>query len=357
MRISVVFTVLNEASSLPRLLDSLAAQTRLPDEVVVCDGGSRDRTVELLHAERRLPLRIIESAGANISRGRNLAIAAATGEVIACTDAGVRLDQSWLETITHEFAPGSARLAPDIHDVEVASPADTADRTVSGGQSGIGNPQSTCAWVGGFFLPDARSVFELAMGATVLPALRDVKPGTFLPSSRSVAFLKGAWQRVGGYPEWLDYCEDLVFDLAMRECFGPCRFAPAARVYFRPRSSLGAFYRQYYLYARGDGKADLWRKRHAIRYSSYLIALPLLLAGAVLLHAPTLQAACVLALAAGVVAYTRTPYRRLVEVWGSLTVGGRIKAAALVPVIRVVGDVAKMAGYPAGVWWRLRRRT
>jgi len=27
---------------------------------------------------------------------------------------------------------------------------------------------------------------------------------------------------------------------------------------------------------------------------------------------------------------------------------------ALIPVIRLVGDVAKMAGYPAGWWWRLR---
>jgi hypothetical protein len=27
---------------------------------------------------------------------------------------------------------------------------------------------------------------------------------------------------------------------------------------------------------------------------------------------------------------------------------------ALVPIIRLTGDVAKMIGYPVGVWWRLR---
>ncbi|MEZ4683451.1 MAG: hypothetical protein R2932_55510, partial [Caldilineaceae bacterium] len=32
-------------------------------------------------------------------------------------------------------------------------------------------------------------------------------------------------------------------------------------------------------------------------------------------------------------------------------------AAALVPVIRLVGDAAKMVGYPVGLWWRWRRRT
>ena len=29
-------------------------------------------------------------------------------------------------------------------------------------------------------------------------------------------------------------------------------------------------------------------------------------------------------------------------------------ALAWAPVIRVVGDVAKMLGYPVGVWWRWR---
>ena len=33
----------------------------------------------------------------------------------------------------------------------------------------------------------------------------------------------------------------------------------------------------------------------------------------------------------------------------------RARAFALIPIIRLVGDVAKMVGYPQGVWWRLRR--
>jgi hypothetical protein len=31
-------------------------------------------------------------------------------------------------------------------------------------------------------------------------------------------------------------------------------------------------------------------------------------------------------------------------------------AMALTPLIRVTGDVAKMLGYPAGLWWRWQRR-
>ena len=54
----------------------------------------------------------------------------------------------------------------------------------------------------------------------------DINPQTFLPSSRSVAFCKTAWEAVGGYPEWLDYSEDLVFDMALKEDVGNFAFAP-----------------------------------------------------------------------------------------------------------------------------------
>jgi glycosyltransferase involved in cell wall biosynthesis len=324
-RVSLVFTVLNEAASLPGLLDTIAAQTRQADEVIACDGGSRDGTPGLLRAERRFPLRLIEAPGANISRGRNLAIAAARGPVIACTDAGVRLDPRWLE-----------RLAAAL-----------------GGLEPGGGPPA--AWAAGFFLPDPQpgSAFEAAMSATVLPQLRDIDPVRFLPSSRSVAFLKSAWERVGGYPEWLDYCEDLVFDLALRRAFGPPSFTPEAVAHFRPRASLRSFARQYTLYARGDGKAGLWPRRHAIRYATYLAVLPALLAVALAAPAPVSLGGLTL-LAAGAGLYLRAPYRRLASQWGALRPAARVKAILWVPVIRAAGDIAKMAGYPAGVAWRLR---
>lgn len=358
MRVSVIFTVLNEAGALPRLLDSLAAQTRQPDEVVVCDGGSRDGTLDLLRAERRIPLRVIESPGANISRGRNVAIAAAMGDIIACTDAGVRLDPHWLEQITQELTIDDLRLTIEPQGLEIGD--SRVSHESSNLKSPISNPQSSivnrqCQWVGGFFLPDTHSTFEVAMGATVLPTTGDINPQTFLPSSRSVAYRKSAWQQAGGYPEWLDYCEDLIFDLHMRDAFGPCQFAPNALVYFRPRTSLRAFFKQYYLYARGDGKANLWLKRHLIRYATYLIAFPLIVCGIVLAQSIVLKLLFAAALVLGVILYTRTPCRRLAGVWEPLTALEKVKAAALVPIIRVVGDVAKMIGYPVGVFWRQTR--
>jgi cellulose synthase/poly-beta-1,6-N-acetylglucosamine synthase-like glycosyltransferase len=325
MKVSVIATVRNEAPTIANLLASLQAQTRPPDEIVITDGGSTDGAWQLLEqtahkaasvrAAVRVIVRAIHAPGSNIAQGRNKAVEAATGDVIAVTDAGVRLAPDWLAQLVGPFSADEAR--PDV--------------------------------VSGFFVADPQSVFETAMGASVLPQLADINPSTFLPSSRSVAFTKAAWQRAGGYPQWLDYCEDLVFDLALKRAGCRFTFAPSAIAYFRPRSSLRAFFGQYFRYARGDGKADLWRKRHAIRYLTY-IAAPLALALGFRYHLLWV------ALALAALAYCRRPWQRLWPSLGAWRIPDRLWAIALVPLIRVVGDLAKMIGYPVGVWWRLRRR-
>jgi hypothetical protein len=189
------------------------------------------------------------------------------------------------------------------------------------------------------------------MGATVLPALYNIDPDTFLPSSRSIAFLKSSWQAIEGYPEWLDFCEDLIFDIRLRDESGPFAFAPNAVVYFRPRSNLRAFFKQYYQYDRGDGKADLWRKRHAIRYITYLIVLPLLS----ILGAFMSPWWWLVGIILGGLGMFYTPYRRLPGLWSSLSVLEKVQAILWVPVIRITGDIAKMIGYPVGWQWRLER--
>jgi len=296
-------------------METIAAQTRLPDEIVICDGGSSDNTVDILtQYQPQLPLKLIHLPGANISQGRNAAIAAAAFDVIAVTDAGVRLDSRWLEKLIEPFE------------------ADPETRVVAG-----------------FFLPDTHTQFEVAMGAAVLPELKDVNPETFDPSSRSVAFRREAWRKCGGYPEWLDFCEDLILDFNLRDLVGKFEFAPEAVAYFRPRSSLGAFWKQYFQYARGDGKANLFLKRHLIRYGTYFVAFPLILAAGIILN-PLWW----LLLLPGAVYMLVTPYRRLLNQWGNLSAGGKIIAALWVPVIRLFGDIAKLAGYPAGILWRMQ---
>ena len=316
--ISLIATVLNEGDNIHQLFESIVAQTRPPDEVVVVDGGSGDDTLAIMRGYAdELPLRLFVEAGCNISQGRNRAIAEARGDIIAVTDAGVRLSDAWLERIT---APLLADPALNV--------------------------------VGGFFQADPQSAFEAALGATTLPLAPEIAGATFLPSSRSIAFRKSVAEAIGGYPEWLDYCEDLVFDLRLRERGGPFVFAPDALVYFRPRPSLRQFFRQYFLYARGDGKADLWRKRHLIRYLTYVVLTPgIFLAGALM------QPALWLLYLVGAAVYFYRPYRRLPIALRGVSFTSPpvwLYCIALVPLIRVTGDLAKMLGYPAGWRWRLR---
>jgi glycosyltransferase involved in cell wall biosynthesis len=316
--LTVIATVYNEGEHIHRLMRSLVKQTRQPDAVIIVDGGSTDNTVEILNQyAESLPLRVDIQPRANISEGRNRAIQLAQDGIIAVTDAGVELEPDWLEALTR----------PLIED-------DTLD------------------WVGGFFVADSKNVFETAMGATVLPLVDEINPQTFLPSSRSVAFRKSVWQRSGGYPVWLDYCEDLILDLRIREITSNFRFVPSAVVHFRPRGSFRSFYRQYYLYARGDGKADLWRKRHAVRYATYLLAAPLILWLGWQKHRIFWLAGI-----AGAGIYLRRPYQRLFKLMDQTSqnpISDWLKAIALIPLIRVVGDLAKMHGYPIGWLWRLR---
>jgi glycosyltransferase involved in cell wall biosynthesis len=306
---------LNEAAAVGGLLDSLAQQTRRPDQVVIVDGGSTDGTLELLEdraATGDLALEVLSRPGVNISAGRNAGVRSAHGPLIACTDAGVRLVPEWLEELSTPLASGAQ-------------------------------------FVSGWFVADPIGAFETALGAATLPHLREIDPESFLPSSRSVAFDKDAWAAAGGYPEWLDYCEDLIFDFRMLGHVGKPVFAPRAVARFRPRPTATAFARQYYRYARGDGKADLWRARHAVRYGVYLVLVPLLL----LLSAVS-SPWWLAVLGVGLAAMLRRPYRRLVGLWGNLPTADRLTAILWVPPIRVIGDIAKMVGYPVGLAWRRR---
>ena len=317
MSVSVIMTVKNEGEGLRPLLESLLDQTLPPTEVVVCDGGSTDNTRSVLaEYEPWLPLQVVEAPGSNISQGRNVAIAAATHPIIATTDAGVVLSPAWLEEITRPIRDGKAHV------------------------------------VTGWFEPDPYTDFEVVMGVTVLPQRQDIRPEKFLPSSRSVAFRKEAWEAVGGYPEWLDFSEDLIFDLQLRERYGFFPFNPRAVVYFRPRRSLRAFFWQYYHYARGDGKANLWPRRHAVRYATYLLGLPLL--GRQIWRG---RGSGWFLLLAGLLAYCLKPARRLWPATSGWRPPSRVRAFALIPIIRFVGDVAKMIGYPIGLYWRLKHHS
>lgn len=312
--VSLVATVKNEADNIAALLDSMLAQTQQPDEIVINDNWSSDGTAAIVEAYQAAgwPIRLVRG-GHNIASGRNNAIAHAHGPLIACCDAGLRLPPTWLAAIVRPLEHNSADV------------------------------------VAGFYVPDARSTWELALGATNYPDAGEIDSASFLPAGQSVAFRKAAWQAAGGYPEWAATCEDLLFDLELKRLGFRFVFEPAAAVLFRPRATPRAYWRQYFSYARGDGIADLFRRRHALRYAVYggVVAVAAL--------ATRFRAAPLLLLPGGVL-YLRRPYQRLMRRSKHLPLAVRVRALALLPLQRLLGDLAKMAGYPWGLWLRFSGR-
>ena len=223
MRVTLIATVLNEAESLAGFLTALLSQTRPPDEIILTDGGSTDGSLEIIRKvlDAGAPLEVIVAAGANIARGRNLAIRQARGDIIASTDAGCRADPRWLEELTAPFQD------PLVH------------------------------VVGGFSLAEARTRREKSFGIIFLDDPRRLDPNTFGPSSRSVAFRKPVWESAGGYPEELYSAEDTVFNQRMRHAGARFVFRPQAVVRWLPPRSLGSAARKFFSYGRGDGRAGL----------------------------------------------------------------------------------------------------
>ena len=112
-RISVALCTYDGQRFLPQQLASIQQQTRLPDELVVCDDRSTDRTIEIVRefaASVSFPVRIFQNehnlgSAANFER----AIALCDGDLIALSDQDdiwypIRLERSEQELTAHPEA-------------------------------------------------------------------------------------------------------------------------------------------------------------------------------------------------------------------------------------------------------------
>ncbi|MGH2594343.1 MAG: glycosyltransferase [Actinomycetota bacterium] len=299
MKVTLISTVKDVAAHIEEFLGSVAAQTRAPDEVIIVDGGSTDGTQELLRRSEAITL--IEERGANISRGRNVAIAAATHDVIAVTDADCVLAPTWLERILEPIESGA--------DVSM-----------------------------GFTEPIVGGFLQQCLASINLLDVSEVDPARFMPSARSVAFRRGSIEAAGGYPEWLAVGEDMWVNHRWRELGLDMRFAPDAIVRWRLRPTLMATWAQYFRYARGDAQAGMHPERHALRFGVY----------GGLAAALGFRRSWPKAMAAGgAVAYARRPIQRA---WRRMPqTGERAAAAIVVPALMGWIDSAKIAGYIVGL--------
>ena len=309
MRVSFVTTVKNEEQAITHSLTSVWQQSKKPDEIVIVDGGSTDGTHGLIkeQVERRSNVVFLRKVG-NRAVGRNEAIKRASGEIIAVSDAGCTLDKDWLRHITAPFK-----------DADVAA-------------------------VSGYYKPVTKSTFERCLATYTCVMPDKVNPQTFLPSSRSIAFRKEVWRVVGGYPQHLNTCEDLVFAKKIKRKGFYLHFEKNAYVYWPQRKNIWQAFWQFFSYAKGDGEARYVRAQTPFLLLRVAVAAGLIIAFA-FLRAPTFLILFFLLLILYIMLSLVKNYR-YVKKW---------EACVILPLLQVTADVAVVLGMTVGLVKSLAR--
>ena len=93
VRVCAVVPVLNEERYIERCIDSLLAQTMTID-VMVMDGGSEDKTLELL-SKYGDKIKVIPNPGKRVAQARNLALEHLGSEITHCLEI---IGHSWIDS-------------------------------------------------------------------------------------------------------------------------------------------------------------------------------------------------------------------------------------------------------------------
>jgi glycosyltransferase involved in cell wall biosynthesis len=224
--ISVVVTVRNEQSHLPRLLDSLLVQEP-PFEVVVVESESRDRTLAIAqeYASRHPGTVRVFSRPGSRGIGRNYGVREARADWVAFTDGDCFPDSQWL----HAFRAAQA-FAPVL-----------AGRTVTVGRPQYGHLERVELFQSGF----------------------DVT----YPSC-NLAYRRELFERLGGFDPRFITAEDIDLNLRAVRAGAEIRSVPGAVVYHHMRTTPLRFL--YQAFWNGYGRKQLTEK-HGSLWGRYRI--------------------------------------------------------------------------------------
>lgn len=211
--VSVVIPLYNKENSIRHTIASVLRQSRMPDEILIVDDGSTDRSVEI--AKRALdncgaiPVKLLSQPNCGVSVARNSGADAASNRFVAFLDA----DDEWLPGYLAELEALSRRFT-------------TA--TILTVRNSIRNPD-------GSVVAQPTSLPSDFVGILDRP-LRRFRRSRGLINSSSVAVRNDAWKRCGGFPVGAALGEDLTLwlKLATSEIFA---HSSAALSVFHPEHS------------------------------------------------------------------------------------------------------------------------
>ncbi len=317
--VALIMPVKNEERSVGPTLDAVFASTRLPDEIVIADGQSVDRTLERVEAymRRGVPIRVVPNPQIFAGAGRNHAAACATSDILLFLDFGNLVHPRWIEEMTRPFE----------QDVTVDA-------------------------VGGLFEPHVESDFEHCVarirygGMMLFSRLSRTEQLARIPaeprlSGLGLAVSRACYQRLGGMPTWLRAAEDKLFGRKLLIARARIVLSLDALVYHHIRKDPQALFMQNLIYARGDGHIAHPQSvycRHFLFYAAILVAVGYGAVHPVVLPVPLLIFAAYL---------YRAGVRQLTKV-GEGTV--RFSQLLQVPRVVIAGDVGAFLGYLIGVF-------
>lgn len=103
-----------------------------------------------------------------------------------------------------------------------------------------------------------------------------IDPNTFLPATRSMAFRKSIWKKIGGFDESLSNNEDYVFARTLKESGASIVFAGDAIAHWIPRSNFRESYTMFWRFALGDAEAGILRPKVQFIFLRYFLGFYLL---------------------------------------------------------------------------------
>jgi hypothetical protein len=198
------------------------------------------------------------------------------------------------------------------------------------------------SWAAGWYLAEPEGFLSRAFALVWMAPPHRVPGSTMEPSSRSIAFTRAAWERVGGYPEDHIWGEDTLLASRLHQICGPMVFVPGALVRYTVRGSWRNFAQLAHHYATGDGFYGLRRKSIA-RNAAKVCVIAGLVAGGVRVD-PWLFAAI------GLWVWWLVFRDRMRE-------GLKLKHVLQLPLyacIKTTGDIAFLVGYASGHFQRRR---
>lgn len=223
--ITVLVPTLNEEAGLPGLLEDLAEQTYRASEILIIDGGSDDRTRELVEEATNLPIAVLDNPAKRVPQALNIGLARSSSDIIVRIDGHARVNSSYLETITRNFI-----LYPELGGVGGVK---RAVATTPTGRT-IAKVLSSRFGVGGsryHYATEAMAVDHIPFGA----------------------YPRAILNELGGWDETFVVNQDYELDYRVRRSGRGLLLDPSAQIDWSSRETIPRLAHQYLRY--GQGKA------------------------------------------------------------------------------------------------------